>query len=154
MLGDHHAADDAVQEACLRALRTLHRFRGDASMATWLYIITSNVCLDELRRRQRRPIAVDTSVDAPGQGVLADFADASADRAGIADALAALPASQRQAFMLVEILGLEYNEAGALVGLPKGTIGSRVHRAKKAIRQSLAPSSDGVSVPPSLGAVA
>ena len=47
VLGDHHAAQDAVQDACVRALVALDRYRGDASMGTWLYRITTNVCLDE-----------------------------------------------------------------------------------------------------------
>lgn len=154
ILGDHHAADDAVQEGCLRALRALDAFRGDASMASWLRRITSNVCLDELRRRRCRPIAIDMSDEVPVHAPLADFADSYVDRAGLADALAALPAAQREAFMVVEVLGLGYTEAGTLMGLPKGTVGSRVHRAKAAIRDSLGPVAESVPIPPFVRAAA
>ena len=145
LLGDHHAADDAVQEAFLRALRSVGRFRGDASMATWLYAITSNVCLDECRRRRRRPVLVRESDDVGREAVTDDFAQASVDRAGLAAALAGLPASQRNAVMLVEVLGLDYAEAGARLGVSRGTIGSRLHRAKQAIRQVLDASGEPAS---------
>ena len=137
MLGDHHSADDAVQEACLRALRSLGRFRGDASMATWLYTITSNVCLDEWRRRRHRPVLAAAPDDAAPSPVVADFTDASLFRAGLADALAGLSAPQREAFMLVEVWGFDYAEAGARMGVPPGTVGSRLHRAKQVLRQFL-----------------
>lgn len=140
MLGDHHAAEDAVQEASLRALRAIDGFRGDASMATWLYHITSNVCLDERRRRQLRPVAVDTSDEsAPArQPALVDFADATASTADLVRALAALPGSQRHAILLTDGLGLDYAAAGDLLGVAKGTVGSRVFRAKRVLREALA----------------
>ncbi len=135
MLGDHHSADDAVQEACLRALRSIGRFRGDASMATWLYTITSNVCIDEWRRRRRRPVLAADTDDAGPSDVVADFADASVSRSGLTDALAGLSAPQREAFVLVEVWGFDYAEAGARLGVPSGTVASRLHRAKQAIRR-------------------
>lgn len=139
MLGDHHAAEDAVQEASLRALRALDGFRGDASMATWLYHITSNVCLDEQRRRRVRPVAIDTGDEsAPHlQRVDDDFADATASNADLDRALATLPASQRQALLLTDGWGLDYAAAGALLGVAKGTVGSRVFRAKRVLRAAL-----------------
>ncbi len=142
MLGDRNDADDAVQGAYLRALRSLGGFRGDASMATWLYTITSNVCLDELRRRRHRPVLAVDSDDAAPSPVVADFADASVSRAGLADALAGLSTPQREAFVLVAVWGFDYAEAGAHLGVPPGTVGSRVHRAKQAIRQFLDSSED------------
>jgi len=139
MLGDHHTAEDAVQEASLRALRALDGFRGDASMSTWLYHITSNVCLDEQRRRKLRPIVMDTGDESTRQPVRDDFADACASSADLARALADLPAPQRQAVLLTDGLGLDYAAAGALLGVPKGTVGSRVFRAKRVLREALLP---------------
>ncbi len=146
MLGDHHAAEDAVQETSLRALRALGAFRGDASLATWLYHITSNVCLDEQRRRRVRPVAVDTGDESvPAQQPTgSDFAEASAARADLARALADLPPSQRHALLLTDGWGLDYAAAGAVLGVAKGTVGSRVFRAKRVLRDVLV-SSDTAS---------
>ncbi len=142
ILGDHHAAEDAVQEASLRALRALDGFRAEASMNTWLHHILSNVCFDELRRRRLLPTAVDmTDGAAAGGPVTADFADATVAGADLAQALAELPVSQRRALVLTDVWGLEYAAAGAMLGVPKGTVGSRVYRARRAVRESMALSS-------------
>lgn len=136
MLGDHHAAQDAVQDACLRALVALDRYRGDASMGTWLYRITTNVCLDELRRRKR---FVMEPVSDKGDEWLAqqDFSETLAVRGALAETMAALPPGQRSAILLTDVLGYDYAEAGAFLGVPVGTIASRIHRAKKVAREML-----------------
>ena len=59
--GDRHRIDDALQDAYVRAYRALPRFRQDANLGSWLYRITYNACIDELRRAKRRPEPVDTS---------------------------------------------------------------------------------------------
>ena len=139
ILGDHHAAEDAVQETSLRALRALDGFRADASMATWLRRILSNACFDEIRRRRLRPMAVDMTDGASDVGpVVADFAEATVAGADLDRALAALPDAQRRALILTDVWGLGYEDAGALLGVPKGTVGSRVYRGRRSIRESLA----------------
>ena len=139
ILGDHHAAEDAVQEASLRALRALDGFRADASMTTWLQRIISNACFDELRRRRLRPTAVDMTDGASDVGpVMADFAEATVAGSDLDRALAELPVSQRRALILTDVWGLGYEDAGALLGVPKGTVGSRVYRGRRSIREALA----------------
>ena len=136
MLGDHHAAQDAVQDACLRALLALDRYRGDASMGTWLYRITTNVCLDELRRRKR--VVLEPSSDKGDEWLVQeDFSETLAVRGALADALAALPPGQRSALVLTDVLGYDYADAGALLGVPVGTVASRIHRAKQVVRTKL-----------------
>ena len=155
ILGDHHAAEDAVQETSLRALRALDGFRADASMSTWLRRILSNACFDELRRRRLRPMAMDMTDGASDVGpVVADFAEATVAGADLDRALADLPVSQRRALILTDVWGLGYADAGALLGVPKGTVGSRVHRGRSAIREALAPSAGAGPRRPSLGEAA
>jgi RNA polymerase sigma-70 factor, ECF subfamily len=136
MLRDHHAAQDAVQDACLRAFRALDRYRGDASMGTWLYRITANVCLDELRRRGRVTIEPASETGDSWQ-VEHDFSDTVVARAELADALGALPDDLRSAFVLTDGMGFSYIDAGAMLGVPVGTVASRVHRAKRTVRTAL-----------------
>lgn len=136
LLGDHDLADDAVQDACLRALRALTAFRGDASMTTWLYRITSNVCLDALRRAH--PVVSDALVEETSARLVpADLAQKVAERADLGAALAALPPASRRALILTEAWGFDYAETAALLGVPKGTVASRVHRAKASLRVKL-----------------
>ena len=135
MLGDHHAADDAVQDAYVRAFRSLDRFRGDASMATWLYRITSNVCLDTIRRR--RPVQLDATEEVASLPVGDDVAESVTFRTVISNALAALPHVQRDALVLTGVIGFDYAEAGAALGIPEGTVASRLHRARHTMRRLL-----------------
>jgi RNA polymerase sigma-70 factor, ECF subfamily len=142
MLGEHHAAEDAVQDACLRALQALDRFRGDASMGTWLYRITANVCLDELRRRRRLVVQAETGGEGEHRAVEVDFTDAVLGGAHVADALAALPRALRAALVLTDVWGFNYADASAVLGVPVGTLGSRVHRARASMRANLEPALD------------
>lgn len=140
MLGDHDAADDAVQDAYVRALQAIDAFRGDAAITTWLYRIVSNVCLDALRRR--RHVTVDPGDDGATGVAMAmadgDFAPSVAARADLDAALVALPDALRHTLFLTDVWGFDYEETGALLGIPKGTVGSRVHRAKQSMRAALA----------------
>ena len=136
MLGDHHSAQDAVQDASLRALLALDRYRGDASMSTWLYRITTNICLDELRRRKR--VATEPVSDQGDDWLVEDdFSETLTVRHELEGALAALPTAPRSAFVLTDVLGFNYVEAGALLGIPAGTVGSRIFRAKRTVRTML-----------------
>src|SRR5690606_27023668 len=63
LLADRDRMDDALQEAYLKAYRNLHRFRAGSDFGTWLYRITYNACIDELRRRKRAPLAPDDAAE-------------------------------------------------------------------------------------------
>ena len=134
LLGDFHAAEDAVQDAYLLALRALHRFRGDSSIGTWLYRITSNVCKDTLRRRRAVPVDPSTHDGAAAE----DIGEAVVDRARVRDALSALPVRLREAVVLTSVYGMDYREAGEVLGVAEGTVASRLSRARTALRAAAA----------------
>jgi RNA polymerase sigma-70 factor, ECF subfamily len=137
LLGDRDRMDDALQEAYLKAFRALPRFRGDSKLGTWLYRITYNVCLDELGRSARGahlPLA-DVPEAADG-GPAPD--DAVSSRHVLAAALGSLPPEDRAAVLLVDAEGFDYRAAGEVLGVPAGTIASRLNRARGALRRALA----------------
>lgn len=129
-LVDPEAADDLTQEVYLRALRTIPRFRGDASARTWLLQVARNVAADEIRRRQRRRRLPDPEVrDEPDHA-------GHVELHGLVDAL---DHDRREAFVLTQLLGLSYSEAAETAGVPIGTIRSRVARAREQLVDLLAP---------------
>ena len=135
---DRERMDDVLQEAYVKAYRSLSSFRGDASPHTWLYRIVYNACLDDLRRRARRvvPLALDAVADRPVSGP--DPGDRVALRRRLAGALSELPVDQRAAVLLVDVEGFDYAAAGDVLGVPPGTVGSRLSRARAALRLALA----------------
>ena len=136
LLGDRDRMDDALQEAYLKAFRALPRFRGDSKLGTWLYRITYNVCLDELERLSRAAHVSLADVPEPVEtGPPAD--EALSDRDALAAALDALSPEDRAAVLLVDANGFDYQSAGEVLGVPAGTVASRLNRARAALRHSL-----------------
>ncbi len=152
ILGDPELARDAVQEAFLKAYAALDRFEGRSGFYTWLYRMVFNQCID-LKRRDRsgRHVEWDDAIGsapAPGAGVdplptrneLADPARAL-HRAELRDALdraiESLPEDSRRTLVLREVDGLSYLEIAQALGIPKGTVMSRLHYARKKVRDSL-----------------
>lgn len=140
MTGNDADARDATQEALIAIVRGLHRFDGRAAFTTWSYRVATNACLDELRRRRRRPEPVDAVVepwdDAPS------FDDGIVTKSAIDDALAGLPEQYRAVVVLRDQMGLEYTEIADVLGVPIGTVRSRLARGRAALAQRLDP--DGV----------
>ena len=142
LLGDRERMDDALQEAYVKAFRALPRFRGDAAVGTWLYRIAYNACVDELgRTRQVVPLhAVREHADpAP------PAAELLSARHSLAHALGQLDVADRAAVMLVDAQGFDYAEAAAILGVPVGTVGSRLHRARTLLRRALNGRLEGAS---------
>lgn len=138
MLGDRSAMDDALQDAYVRAFRGLPRFRGDARFSTWLHRIVATTCIDHARRQQRR--REDELPDEPrlvGGGAGDPAGEAVVRRLDLRRALDRLDPDQRAALLLVDGDGLSYGEAGALLGVPAGTVSSRLTRARTAVRAML-----------------
>ena len=132
LLGDRELAEDIAQEAFLRAWRGLGAFRGDAGPGTWLYTITRRVALDEVRRPALRTVPVQEAA------ALADCRAADpVARGDLERALQALEPAQREAFLLVVVLGLSYQEVGGMAGCPAGTVASRVFRARTRLAAAL-----------------
>jgi RNA polymerase sigma-70 factor (ECF subfamily) len=134
-LGDPGLLDDAMQEVAVKAFLGLPHFRGECAVGTWLFQITYRTCLNLQRGRDR-------VVQLPDVGLLAD--DAVADpaesvllRIELAAALAALTAVQRSVVFLVLEEGLDHQTAARVLGVPPGTVASRLSAARAALARCL-----------------
>ena len=132
LLGDADLMDDALQDAYAKAFRAYGGFRGDSEVGTWLYRIVYNACVDVRRVATRhrhddlsaRPLpAVEDDLE-----TVAPFGD-------LAAALAALPDDQRAVVLLVDADGFDYTAAAEILGVPVGTVASRLSRARAALRR-------------------
>ncbi len=136
LLGDRDRMDDVLQDAYVKAFRALPNFRGEARLGTWLYRITYNACLDDLRRSQNVvPLRFDDEIDRAAP--VPDPLESVGERTALASALAALPPDERAAVLLVDADGFDYAAAGEVLGVPAGTVASRLNRARAALRRSL-----------------
>ena len=136
LLGSRDRMDDALQEAYVKAFRALPRFRGQSQLGTWLHRIVFNACLDELKRLRRSgTVRLDEAADAVAP--LPDHADRLASRERLEHALATLTPHDRAAVVLVDGHGFDYRAAAEVLGIPAGTVASRLHRARAALRNAL-----------------
>lgn len=140
--GNAHTAEDATQEVFLKVYRSLGSFDGRARFSTWLYRVTRNVCLDMVRAGKRTPLPVDPVTLEPLSQ--ADFADDVVFSEALETALRALPPEEREALNAVTLFGLSYAEAGQALGVPDGTVKSRVFRARRALARLLRDAEGGV----------
>ena len=126
--------DDATQEALLAICRGIARFDGRSSFSTWLYRVATNACLDELRRKSRRPLA--TAPDAMPVAALADrFTEDIANRLEIDQALAQISPEFRAAVVLRDLCQLDYEEIAQVLDIPPGTVRSRIARGRAQLAQ-------------------
>lgn len=133
LLGDRERMDDVLQEAYARAFRALPRFSGHATLGTWLYRIVYNACVDELRRSgARKEVSLEEWRDQS-----AGRSDAVEERLDLEAALAALPFELRAVVLLVDADELSYDEAAEILGIPPGTVASRLSRARDALKGAL-----------------
>ena len=148
LLGDHNEALDLSQEVFLRVFRTIHSFRGQSALRTWIYRIVVNQARNRQRWWRRRHKSQQVSLDEHlrDHGDLPERSDSeSPDRllgnkelaARIHAALDALPFDQKSALVLREIDGLSYEEIGYSLGVAVGTVKSRLARARGALRGHL-----------------
>lgn len=141
MTGNSEDASDMVQEAFIKAFNSLSGFRGDSKFSVWLYRIVSNVCLDFLRSRNRRPTVSLSVQDDEGEDAELDIADESQmpelllerslTRDSVRRGLDSLAPDYRQILLLREIQGLSYDEISQALNLEVGTVKSRIFRARK-----------------------
>lgn len=136
LLNDRDRTDDVLQEAYVRAFKSLGRFRGDASLGTWLYRITYNACIDELRKG-RKVVALFPESDTDVADARSGPEELAVERGDLAVALASLPPELRAAVILVDADGLDYAAAGQVLGVPAGTVGSRLNKARAFLRMAL-----------------
>ena len=135
MLGDRDRMDDVLQEAYTNAYRARDRFAGGADAGTWLYRIVYNACIDDIRRRGRRPVSAigDRDIAVPE----ASAEDRFADRSRLAVAFDALSEEQKAVVWLVDVEGFDYGAAAGVLGIAPGTVGSRLSRAHALLRDHL-----------------
>lgn len=137
MLRDRDSALDATQDTFVTLFRKADRFKAEAAFSTWLYRVTVNVCYDHLRRQQRRrteplPDGMDPA-DKAGE----DAYDAAELRPDIESALGAIGAEFRSAVVLVDLQGLSLEQASDVLGVPIGTVKSRVFRGRRQLAERL-----------------
>jgi RNA polymerase sigma-70 factor (ECF subfamily) len=148
MLGNADDALDVAQEIFLSAYRALDGLEMKSLFSTWLYRVTVNRCRDEMRRRatvkhtRPRPLGGpdpdDPPADPPARSGSPEDAAISRESAAIvAAAVAALPEDAREALVLRDVEGLAYEEIADVLGVPVGTVRSRLHRARSLLRDRL-----------------
>ena len=148
MIGESEAAEDATQEAFISAYQHIRTYRG-GSFRAWLLRIVTNACYDELRRRQRRPTTPLEPIDDAGEEIESpqwmedpgDTPETSLQRTQLRQAiehcLKHLPDEFRATVLMIDIQGLDYQEASQALGKPLGTVKSRLARARLRMRDCL-----------------
>jgi RNA polymerase sigma-70 factor (ECF subfamily) len=136
LLGDRRDAEDATQEALIAVVRGLHRFDGRSAFPTWVYRVATNTCLDELRRRKRRPVTIELATD-HGEPTAAARESAVLERMSVDAALAKLPEDFRVAVVLRDLCDLDYAEIGSALDVPAGTVRSRIARGRARLAELL-----------------
>ncbi|MFB3117571.1 MAG: RNA polymerase sigma factor [Myxococcota bacterium] len=154
VMRDEEQARDVVQEAFLKAYRSLDRFEARSSFYTWFYRVVMNLCIDAKRRQPPGRMVewdeghaleapVGTGLDAvdparqQASGPAGDLERAEL-RQAIRRAIEVLPDDARQTLLLREVDGLSYSEIAKSLGIPKGTVMSRLHHARRRLRALLA----------------
>lgn len=139
LVGDPTLAGEIGQEVFVRAYRGLPRFRRDASVHTWLYRITVNLSLTHLRRRARMPAPLEAAADAVADSDPARRFEAERRRALVREAVDSLPSHYKLAIVLGSVEELPYQEVATVLGIPVGTVKSRINAAKRLLRARLRP---------------
>lgn len=150
MIDDYDRAVDIAQETFVRVYMNMERYQATYSFSTYIYRIAHNLAITELRQRKRRRLiplptffsdkdSEEVEVDLPDQGqVLADEAMiASERRQAVTTAIASLPEKYRAALVLCDLEEKSYEEISEVLGLPTGTVKSRINRARNLLKEKL-----------------
>lgn len=142
MLQRFEEADDATQDTFLKAYRSLKRFRGDASLKTWLCRIARNECLNRLRHERMDPL--DERLTAEGGFQLADSTPSPLElieqqeiQSTVHAAINELPPSYRLVITLFHLDGLSYEEISQVMEIPMGTVKTHIFRARRLLKSKL-----------------
>ncbi|MGI9595679.1 MAG: RNA polymerase sigma factor [Acidimicrobiales bacterium] len=133
--GNDADAADGCQEALMAIVRGLPKFDGRASFKTWSYRVATNACLDEIRRRNRRPIAVLDTPEPTSDEPLID--ERLANRITLDEAMAQISEDFRLPVVLRDVGGLDYAEIAATLDIPPGTVRSRIARGRRQLSEIL-----------------
>lgn len=148
MMGNREDAQDCAQEAMVRIYRAMGSFKGQSALATWIYRITMNTCLDELRRRKARKVtSLDSLVDNGWSPT--DTGDTPEEHGlrvekqnALNQAIQSLPDDMRAAIILRDVKGYSYDEIASILDANVGTIKSRIRRGREKLREILSKQSE------------
>ena len=144
ILKDRAAAEDAAQETFVRVWKALPSFDGRAALGTWIYAITRNTCLMELRRR-RPTVAGDDPESTEAQHAAASIATGPADdpeRDNLLRLVETLPRNQQEAVRLFYLEDRSYDAVAESLGMPLGTVKNLLHRARKRLMELARPTEE------------
>ena len=136
LLRDRDAAEDLLQDVLARAWGRLHLFRPGSSLRTWLFAIMHNLHANQIRSRMRKPPQMAIADDHPALATRPEQDD-GLELAALEAALATLPDEQRAVVLLVGLEGLSFADAAVALGVPVGTVMSRLHRGRERLRETL-----------------
>lgn len=143
------AAEDVVQEAFVRVVQSAAEFKNEARFTTWVYTITRNLCIDQLRKRaHRRHPSLDEARGDDGDRTLGEVvadkgADVERQAAGaelkqqVAAAVEQLPPDQKEVFLMREVANLPFKEIAEITGVPENTVKSRMRYALERLQAAL-----------------
>jgi RNA polymerase sigma-70 factor (ECF subfamily) len=148
IIGNYDDAADLAQETFVRIFKAISNFKEQSSFSTWVYRITTNVCLDEIRKRKnKKVVSIDEDIhmddgDMKRQVISEDPGpDEAAERAEVRrvvnNAINRLPEDQRVVITLRDLHGMSYEEIAKILDLPGGTVKSRINRARLALKNVL-----------------
>lgn len=139
LMGNPDDAAEATQEAYIRMVRGLKKFREVGAFPTWLFKIVSNVCMTEMRRRSRRDVPTEVeTMDEPAPTDAEEEAMGHVFWGELESAVHGLPEVYRTVVVLRDIYGLSGEETGDVLGISPGAVKVRLHRARKKLRDELA----------------
>ncbi|GAB3475682.1 RNA polymerase sigma factor SigC [Amycolatopsis cihanbeyliensis] len=130
-LADVRSADDLTQETYLRALASLPRFAGRSSSRTWVLAIARRVAVDQIRSAAARPRVADADWETVAERAAARATTGFEDLVELRMLLSGLDEQRREVLVLTQVLGMSYQDAAQVCGVPVGTIRSRVARARE-----------------------
>jgi RNA polymerase sigma-70 factor (ECF subfamily) len=134
LLGDPIRADDLVQEALVRALSRSHLWQPGTDIRAWMFTILHNVHVNNQRQRRHRDDYQELSDDRPEMATPATQ-ERILEMRDLARGLQLLPAPQREVVLLVGLEGMNYKQVAAVLDIPIGTVMSRLHRGREALRR-------------------
>jgi RNA polymerase sigma-70 factor, ECF subfamily len=137
LLGNHLDAEDAVQEAFIKAYRSSGSFRGESAFSTWIYRILVNACHDLRRKRRSREDALepdDSEIELAGHS---EASPRDSLRAELSQVLEQVQPLNRSVFILYEVEGFKHREIGEMLGIPEGTSKNLLFRTKRELQEIL-----------------
>lgn len=137
IMGHREQALDATQDTFLTVFRKAHQFKGKSAVGTWIYRIAVNTCYDQIRKAKRRPSQPMPDYYDPADPSAESDVESAGLRPDIRKALQSLPREFRAAIVLSDMEGMSLPETAEVLGVPLGTVKSRVFRARRLLAEQL-----------------